>query len=362
MSQATLAINQRQYLELRDIGIGAFAPLDGFMKEEEFASVVESMRLPSGELFPLPVVLDLTHEQAKWVKCTRQLKLIYMGEEVGEMFPESVFTCDKKTVSDQVFGTHDPIHPGVAHFSSIGDWFVGGPIRLSKRLEFEFSEYDLSPEETRAHFAEQGWKTVVGFQTRNVPHRAHEYLLRMGLELADGLFIQPLVGRKKRGDYTPIAILTSYRTLIDGFLPSHRILLGVLSTWMRYAGPREALFHAIIRRNYGCTHFIVGRDHAGVGNYYGQLEAHQLTRKYQDEIGIQIMHLLGSYYCAICDGTVSERTCPHMLTAPQATRQISGTDIRSILLKSRDCPTELIRPEVVDSISGLEIFIAENGE
>lgn len=362
MSVANLSINLRQYLELHDIGIGAFAPLDGFMLEDEFASVVETMRLPDGSVFPLPVVLDLTDEQARQARAATTLTLNFEGQDVAEVAPEGLFTCEKLTVAEQVFGTTDQNHPGVAHFLSMGDWFVGGPVVLKKKMALEFSDYDRTPEETRAHFARQGWNTVVGFQTRNVPHRAHEYLLRMGLELADGLFVQPLVGRKKRGDYSPMAILTSYNALIDDFLPSERVLLGVLSTWMRYAGPREALFHAIIRRNYGCTHFIVGRDHAGVGDYYGKYQAQELTRNFQDEIGIQILPLSGPYYCQICDGIVTERTCPHMESTPQATKQISGTDMRAILSNGATCPPELMRPAVVDSLRDLQIFITEDEE
>jgi sulfate adenylyltransferase len=184
----------------------------------------------------------------------------------------------------------------------------------------------------------------------------------LALELADGLFIQPLVGRKKRGDYTPESILTSYRTLIDDFLPSGRILLGVLSTAMRYAGPREALFHAIIRRNYGCTHFIVGRDHAGVGNYYEKYEAHELTRRFEGEVGIEILRMYGPFHCAVCDGIVTEQTCPHPLSMPQATREISGTDMRTILSGGGVCPPELMRPRVLESIRPLPIFITEDAD
>jgi len=360
MTVASLSLNRRQYLELQQIGVGAFAPLDGFMNEEEFASVAEAMRLPGGEVFPLPVVLDLTGEQAGVARSAQKLVLRFEDAEVGEVTPESIFTCNKEVVARQVFGTSDLAHPGVAHFFSMGDWFVGGPVNLKKRLPVESPDYDFTPQETRAYFAKQGWKTVVGFQTRNVPHRAHEYLLRLALELTDGLFIQPLVGRKKRGDYSPEAIMTSYRTLIDEFLPRERVLLGILSTSMRYAGPREALFHAIIRRNYGCTHFIVGRDHAGVGDYYAKYAAHDLTRSFENEIGIQILRFFGPYYCAICDGIVTERTCSHELGMQHATRQISGTDVRDILMNGKTCPPEIMRPRVLESIRDLEIFITED--
>jgi sulfate adenylyltransferase len=242
----------------------------------------------------------------------------------------------------------------------MGEYFIGGRVSLDHRVTMEFSKFDLTPKETRAHFAKKGWESVVGFQTRNVPHRAHEYLLRLALEQADGLFVQPLVGLKKRGDFTPAAILASYTALIDNFLPQKRVLLGILSTTMRYAGPREALLHAIVRRNYGCTHFIVGRDHAGVGNYYGKYEAQELARRYEDELGIQIMYFAGPYYCSMCDGIVTERTCPHEVTMPEATKQISGTDMRSILADNGAIANSIMRAAVVESVRDVAIFINED--
>jgi sulfate adenylyltransferase len=362
MTVTSLSINRRQYLELDNIATGVLAPLTGFMIEEEFNSVVETMRLLSGDVFSLPVVMDIPEDQAAPIGNASKLDFFYEGSHVGEMIPQSVFTCDKQSVAKKVFGTSDRNHPGVARFFAMGDSFVGGPVKLQKRISADFAEYDLTPEQTRAHFADGGWETVVGFQTRNVPHRAHEYLLRLGLEFADGLFVQPLVGAKKKGDYTTNAILVGYRALIADFLPKERVLLGVLSTEMRYAGPREAVFHAIIRRNYGCTHFIVGRDHAGVGDYYGLYEAHDLTRQFDGELGIEILRLHGPFYCVVCDGVVTDRSCPHLVTAPQSTKQISGTEMRSILLEDNDCPPELMRPKVVESLSGVELFLTEDSE
>jgi len=362
MTVASLHLNRRQYLELDNIATGVFAPLSGFMVEEEFKSVVETMRMPSGDVLPLPVVMDIPEYKADEVSNADKLDLFYQDSHVGEMTPTSVFTCDKGPVAERVFGTSDQNHPGVAHFYAMGNCFVGGPVKLWKRISADFPEYDLTPEQTRAHFADGGWDSVVGFQTRNVPHRAHESLLRLGLEFADGLFIQPLIGAKKKGDYTTSAILTGYRALISDFLPRERVLLGVLSTAMRYAGPREAVFHAIIRRNYGCTHFIVGRDHAGVGDYYGLYEAHDLTRQFDGELGIQILRLHGPFYCKLCDGIVTDRSCPHLTTAPEATKQISGTEVRSILLNRNGCPPELMRPKVVESLRGVELFLSEDAE
>ena len=363
MNTIKLPLLKRQYLELEKLALGAFAPLNGFMRQKEFVSVVDNMRLPDHSPFPLPVVLDVSEEQAQTLKKESLLILTFDGVDVGEVQIEDVYTCDKSRVTAKVFGTDDVQHPGVSHFLSMGDWFVGGAIKLYQRVVFEFSEYELTPAETVLHFKKSGWNTIVGFQTRNVPHRAHEYLLRLALEQADGLFIQPLVGRKKIGDYCPEAILEAYNTLVNGFLPKERVLLGVLSTSMRYAGPREAIFHAIVRRNYGCTHFIVGRDHAGVGNYYGKYEAHDLTRQFDGELGIDILRFAGPFYCRKCDGIVTERTCPHFESEPQYIQEISGSYLRAMLSDGTLTPPgELLRSEVLESIRHIQLFIDEETE
>jgi sulfate adenylyltransferase len=356
---AELYLNQRQYLECEKVALGAFAPLTGFMNEEEFLGVVENMRLPTGDPFPLPVVLDLTSEQAREVTPGSKLALVFDGVQIGSLFPDDIYGCEKPSVAHKVFGTSGEEHPGVAHFFRMGDRFVGGRVELDRRVQLDFIDYEKTPAETRAHFRSMGWETIVGFQTRNVPHRAHEHLQRMALERCDGLFIQPLVGVKKRGDYLPKAILTAYRVLIDQFLPADRVFLGVLTTAMRYAGPREAVFHAIIRRNYGCTHFIVGRDHAGVGDYYGRYEAHELTRRFDDELGITILRFFGPFHCRQCDGIVTERTCPHVVSAREEITEISGTMIRKVLENGNHIGKELLRPEIAKSLHGLELFIDE---
>jgi sulfate adenylyltransferase len=355
-----LALSRRQYQEFEKIALGAFAPLSGFMNEDEFTSVVGDMRLPSGDVFPLPVVLDLDREEAARIRGANKVALTFGDQEVGEFAPASVFSCDKQKVARAVFGTADAAHPGVSHFLAMGEIMVGGAVRLKSRAKLDTSRYELTPEETRRSFADLGWRSIVGFQTRNVPHRAHEYLQRVALESHDGLFIQPLVGRKKVGDYTPEAIMTGYQTLIEQFYPRDRVVLGILTTAMRYAGPREAIFHAIIRRNYGCTHFIVGRDHAGVGDYYGKYEAHDLTARYDGELGIEILRLSGPYHCALCDGIVTDRTCPHALTRSDAVREIAGTDIRAMLNGGRKPDPHIMRPEIIESLVGVPLFIEEN--
>ena len=353
-----IKLNRDQYLEAEKIGLGAFAPLTGFMTEDQFGGVVSNMRLPSGAPFTLPVVLDVDRDTAAAIRGRPKVTLIFEGEAVAEFDPQDEFSPNRRAVARSVFGTDDETHPGVRYLYRQKEIFVGGPMRLLKRKMLDISADELTPDQTRKIFSERGWKTIVGFQTRNVPHRAHEYLQRVALENADGLFIQPLVGHKRAGDFTPQAIMTGYRALVGGFLPKDRVVLGILSTAMRYAGPREAVFHAIIRRNYGCTHFIVGRDHAGVGNWYGRYDAHELTRRFDGDLGITVLRLHGPFHCRICDAIVSEKTCPHAGT--DAAREINGTDMRRILTGGAIPDPALMRPQIVAALRGVPLFIEED--
>jgi sulfate adenylyltransferase len=355
-----LVLNKRQYLELEKLTLGAFAPLNGFMGEADFESVVDTLRLTGGEVFPLPVVLDVAENFAGSLTAGITLKLRFQDEVVGEMEVTSIFRPDKERVAALVYGTCEKTHPGVAHFLRFGTHFIGGPVRLIKRVSFEFSTHELTPDQTKAAFAERGWQTVAGFQTRNVPHRAHEYLQRVALEHTDGLFIQPLVGYKKKGDYEPSAILAGYEALIRTCFSPTRVLLGVLSTSMRYAGPREAVFHALIRRNYGCSHFIVGRDHAGVGGYYGKYESQKLARHFESDLGIKILGFAGPFYCRVCGCIATEKTCRHAIENSELIHEISGSDMRR-LLSGRDKPApELMRPEVIQSLRGIPLFVEDD--
>ncbi|MCZ6770843.1 MAG: sulfate adenylyltransferase [Proteobacteria bacterium] len=352
-----LSLSKHQYLELRALAAGAFHPLTGFMNEDQFHSCVEEMRMPTGELFPIPIILDLDDKDADRLSQQPRVALYYEGEEVGELLPDSFYRPNKEAAAKKIFGTDDAAHPGVSFFLAKGDVFVGAQVRLTKRLDLGFASYDLTPEQCRQEFASRGWQTIVGFQTRNVPHRAHEHLQRIGLEVVDGLFIHPLIGYRKRGDYTAEAIVRGYEALIDNFYPTNRVVLGVLPIWMRYAGPREAVFHAIVRRNFGCTHFIIGRDHAGVGNYYGKYEAQYLSRRFDGELGIEVLYLHGPFYCSRCESIVTDKVCRHERTAPQHVTQISGTDMRASLLHGRPPGPHLMRPEIVAALEGVPIFI-----
>jgi len=354
-----LVLNRIQYLELEKIGLGAFAPVRGFMDEADVKSVVARARLADGTPFPLPILLAVGKAEADRLRGCDNVTLVHEGKEVGELSVGSVFTLDKPATARALYGTDDLAHPGVRFFFKAGDWFLGGPARLTHRIEHALSRFELTPDETRRYFQTQGWKTITGFQTRNVPHRAHEYLQRVALEVTDGLFVQPLVGQKKAGDYTPEAVIRGYQELVRGFFPPDRVLLGILTTSMRYAGPREAVFHAIIRRNYGCTHFIVGRDHAGVGNYYGKYEAHEFTRRFDGELGITIMRMHGPFHCSACETIATEQTCPHYTSDPSRITEISGSLIRSILASGMAAPAHIMRPEIVAALAGIPHFITD---
>jgi sulfate adenylyltransferase len=345
-----LELRKDQYFELEKLALGAFAPLHGFMNEKEFRSVVKTMRLPSGDVFSLPVLLDIDEDTAKTFKAAAEVDLYFESKKVGVFFPSDFYSCDRSAVAQQIFGTDNKTHPGVSFFYGLKPIFAGGAVKLLCRI----SSDELTPDETKKIFKDRGWKRVVGFQTRNIPHRAHEYLLRIALETADGIFVQPLIGRKRAGDFTPEAVIQSYRNLIENFLPSERVVLSTLTTFMRYAGPREALFHAIIRRNYGCSHFIVGRDHAGVGNWYGLYAAQDLTKQFEKELGIKILNLKGPFFCRKCNGIATENSCSHSKNEIQ---EISGSLIRSILDQGRSPDTHLMRQEIVDCLKGLQLFI-----
>lgn len=351
-----ITLNKNQYLELEKLHIGSFSPLQGFMNEKELHSVANEMRLPNGSIFPLPVVFDISREEFAGIRDQNKVDLYYNGKKVGCIIPNDFYECDRKNIAKKIYGTDSIAHPGVAYFYDLKPIFVGGRVEMYERPNFEFLAYEYTPNETKKIFHELNWHSVVGFQTRNVPHRAHEYLLRVALEVADGLFIQPLVGYKKAGDFSPSAILAGYEALIRGYLPIKKVLLGTLSTVMRYAGPREAIFHAIVRRNYGCTHFIIGRDHAGVGDWYGLYDAHELSRRFDGELGINILRLNGPYFCSKCDTIATISSCSHEGT--EFVQHISGTYMRSLLQLGKTPDSHLMRKDVLDALSSTDCFIS----
>lgn len=349
-------LTQEQYLEFEKIHLGVFSPLTGFMGKDQYRSVVDNYCLSDGSIFTLPVVLDFSSVEYQKLKSEKKVELFFQEQLVGYFYPEDFYQPDKKDDALKIFTTTDLSHPGVSDFFSMGEYFAGGKIELIKRIPLEFSRYELTPVETKAYFKKQQWKKVVGFQTRNIPHRAHEYLQKTALEICDGIFIQPLVGKKKKGDFNPQTVVKAYEALTKGFYPSNTYLLGILSTKMRYAGPREALFHALIRKNYGCSHFIIGRDHAGVGGFYSKYQAHELAKKFSDKMEIELFLMAGPYYCSKCQGIVTEKTCPHSEDKNYHI-DISGTKIRQFLTEDIEIDERYIRPEIIHAIRSGEIFL-----
>ena len=340
--------------EVENIGTGVFSPLTGFMKREEYEGVLEHMRLPGDIAWTLPVILDV--EGSMGLAEGGEVALLEEdGEPLATMRVAELFPFDKERHAYLVFGTTDEKHPGVAATMRKRPLLAGGPVRLIRRRKTEFDRFSLTPMETRVLFKEKGWRQVVGFQTRNVPHLGHEYVQKTALTFMDGIFINPVVGRKKKGDFTDLVILESYEALIDHYYLKERAVMAILSYEMRYAGPREAVFHAIVRKNFGCTHFIVGRDHAGVGDFYGPFEAQEIFDEFPD-LGIVPVFFNTFSYCTKCGGVVNEKTCPH---GEEDHIPFSGTRIRKMLSEGKIPPPELMRPEVAEIIIGSEKTFVE---
>jgi sulfate adenylyltransferase len=343
-----LEISKDVAVDIENIAYGAFSPLQGFMCQNDYLSVLDSMRLEDDTPWTIPVVLDGLREKLKEneIKEGDAVLLSHEGVSIALLNIEEIFDYNKKDHADKVFQTTDATHPGVRKTYQMGDVLIGGDIELINGIPNPFEQYTLRPIETRILFKELGWRTVVGFQTRNAPHLGHEYVQKTALTFVDGLFINPVIGRKKRGDFRDEVILKAYEELIRNYYLKDRAVLAILRTEMRYAGPKEAIFHAIVRKNFGCTHFIVGRDHAGVGNYYQPYEAQEIFSEFPD-LGITPVFFKEFYYCKKCYGYVNERICPHEgedIIPP------SGTKIRKMLTNGKIPPKEMMRPEVAEII------------
>jgi sulfate adenylyltransferase len=336
----SLTLTGRELNDLALIGNGAFSPLTGFMTRKEYEHVVTSMRLLGGLPWSIPVVLAVDREEAPSLG-TRAALYDGEGELRGVIEVEDVFEYDKLHEARNVYRTEDEKHHGVAALLERKDVLVAGPVWV---LPSEQDPASLSPIETRAEFERRGWKTIVGFQTRNPVHRAHEYIQKCALEIVDGLLLHPLVGETKSDDIPADVRMRCYRTLLENYYPADRVLLSTLPAAMRYAGPREAIFHAMIRKNHGCTHFIVGRDHAGVGNYYGTYDAQKLFEEFApEELGIMPLKFENSFYCRRCQSMGTKKTCSHDSANHVS---LSGTAVRAMLRAGELPPPEFSRPEV----------------
>ena len=334
-----LQVGARELADVFMLAAGAMSPLDGFMGREDYESVIARGRLANGEPFTIPIVL-----RADEAPSAERVGLFIGDRPVGILDVAEAYEADHTAEARAVYGTEDAAHPGVRVLKDSARWAVAGRVISLARPTSGFPEYDLTPLQVRAVKAQRGWGTMVGFQTRNPVHRAHEYLQKVALESVDGLLLHPLVGETKSDDIPAEVRMRCYEELLAGYYPADRALLATNPAWMRYAGPREAVFHAIVRRNYGCTHFIVGRDHAGVGSYYDTYAAHRIFDEYApDELGIEILRFEHTFYCSACGGMASTRTCPH---PKELHRTLSGTAVRRLLDEGADLPPEFTRPEV----------------
>jgi sulfate adenylyltransferase len=335
-----VVLTSREVSDLDMIGSGALSPLEGFMGREDYERVVEEMRLASGLPWALPVCLAVDEAP----QGDRVALADVGGRKLAVLEVAEVYDYDRHREAENCFRTTDEAHPGVARLYAQKPKYLAGSVTVFERPEPEFAELALDPRDTRAAFAERGWRRVVGFQTRNPIHRAHEYLTKVALETVDGLLIHPLVGDTK-GDDVPVDVrVACYRTLIDDYYPADRVLLSAFPAAMRYAGPREAVWHAICRKNYGCSHFIVGRDHAGVGDYYGSYDAQLIFDEFEPhELDIEPMFFEHSFWCNACGSMASAKTCPHDKDQHVF---LSGTKVRELLASGEVPPTEFTRPEV----------------
>jgi sulfate adenylyltransferase len=346
----SLELTPRDLSDLRLLAWGAYEPLEGFVGEDDYAFVVAGMRLGSGRLWPFPIAPALDVQTAAQVRGHDELDLITReGELIGVLAEPEVYKVDPVAEARATFGTDDPAHPGASVVLNGEPWRVGGkvvvdPSHPALALPAPFDRHPASPAAIRAAIAERGWHTVVAFQTRNPIHRAHEYLTKVALESVDGLLVHPLVGETKGDDIPAEVRLRCYEALLDGYYPADRVLLGLFPAPMRYAGPREAVFHALCRKNYGATHFIVGRDHAGVGDYYGTYAAQDLLREIGvQELGITPIFFEHSFYCEVCGSMASAKTCPHDAAHHV---HLSGTKVRDLLVGGDAPPAEFTRPEI----------------
>ena len=338
-------INTNLAEDVINIATGVFSPLTGFLNYDDLDNVVNHKRLSNDIPWTIPILFD----KPKNTDIKEGDTIMLTNDESGLqaiLDIKDIYKYDKKTIANEIYTTTNPEHPGVKMIYTMNDEFVGGNIILLKNKQREYDEYNLTPRETRILFKEKGWQEIVAFQTRNPPHLGHEYVQKTALTFVDGIFINPIIGKKKPGDFRDDVILKSYETLMKHYYLKERAVMSILRTSMKYAGPREAIHHAIMRKNYGCTHFIVGRDHAGVGNYYGPYDAHHIFKEFPD-LGITPVFFRSFSRCTKCDSIVNDKICPH---DQQYHINFSGKKIREILNQGKIPPEDMMRKEVSETI------------
>jgi len=343
---ARIELSERAVADLECIATGVYSPLEGFMTEEQYNSVLDTMRLPSGVAWTVPVALQLDEARGARIPLDDEVALAHPnGEILAIMTVTSKYRPDQDREAERVYKTTEDKHPGVATMRGEGPVYVGGDIRLVAPVPHDdFADYRRTPKQTRAAFEERGWQTVVAFQTRNPIHRAHEYITKVALEGVDGLMIHPLVGGTKADDIPADVRMRCYEALLAGYYPQSRTILSCFPAAMRYAGPMEAILHAIARQNYGCTHFIVGRDHAGVGSYYGTYDAQKLFDEFtHDELAIVPLKFDNAFFCKRTNQMATEKTSP---ATPDERLSLSGTALRAMLAEGTTPPDWVTRPEV----------------
>lgn len=341
-------LSSRETSDLIMMAIGAFSPLKGFMCRDDYINTLENMRLTDGTLWPIPITLSISENQAKDLSLNSEVALFdeESRELMGSMKVKEKFTYDKEKEAELVFRSKDRAHPGVAKVFNQHEILVGGPVKVFSEGPYPslYGQYYARPKETRTIFEQRGWSTIAAFQTRNPIHRSHEYCTKIALEVCDGILIHPLVGKLKSDDIPAEVRMKCYEVLLQNYYPRERVVLKVYPMEMRYAGPREAVLHAIFRQNYGCSHLIVGRDHAGVGNYYGPFDAQKIFDEFdENDLYIKPLKIDWTFWCYKCDGMASMKTCPH---TKEDRLLISGTNLRAMLAKKIQPPKEFTRPEV----------------
>ena len=341
----SLTLNSRERNDLEMIGNGAMSPLEGFMDRHDYRGVVDLMHLASGPVWSLPVTLSTKADDPEVEPGDRAALRDEDGRVWGDIEVTDVYAADLTHEAEKCLGTTDDSHPGVAYLKSLTGKYIGGKVRSIRRREEEtFARYRLDPKETRVLFRAKGWKSVVAFQTRNPIHRAHEYIQKCALEIVDGLLLHPLVGETKSDDIPADVRMRCYNEILDSYYPETRVTMSVFPAAMRYAGPREAVFHALLRKNYGCSHFIVGRDHAGVGDFYGTYDAQMIFEGIDaDELEVVPLKFEHAFYCVSCQGMATAKTCPH---GGEDHVFLSGRKVRAMLREGKTPPPEFTRPEI----------------